>query len=176
MKNKKCNQQKRGKMQGQEEIKRLLSLAIKNGILSWLGISEQIANVRQLMAEFSVYKGAVNATLERVLDIATEERAIFLTVIAAVKAGNAAAVDEAMAELATKKQQVVDAVTGIISTAESPVIPTPVPPIVDGELPPVTIPTIPVEPPVTGLDPIVPVTIEPSPPGVGVDGGFNISE
>lgn len=163
-------------MQGQEEIKRLLSLAIKNGILNWLGISEQIANVRQLMAEFSVYKGAVNATLERVLEIAAEERAIFLNVIAAVKAGNAAAVDEAMAELAAKKQQVVDAVTGIISTAESPIVPTPVPPIVDGELPPVTIPTIPVEPPVTGLDPIVPVTIEPSPPGVGVDGGFNISE
>lgn len=163
-------------MQRQDDLKEILFLAARPWVLSWLGISEKLAEIDKNMAEFSAYKAAVNATLDRVLQLSKEETEQILAALQAVKDNDAAAIKLALTELAAKKQQVVDAVSGIISTVPSPTEPTPIPPIVDGELPPVTIPTVPPEVPTSELDPIVPVTIEPSPPGVGVDGGFNISE
>lgn len=163
-------------MPEQDDLKQILFLAAQQWVLRGLGISEQLAEIKKNMAEFSAYKAAVNATLDRVLQLSKEETEQILAALEAVKTNDAAAIELALTELAAKKQQVIDAVSGIISTVPSPTVPTPIPPIVDGELPPVTIPTVPPEVPTSGLDPIVPVTIEPSPFGVGVDGGFSISE
>jgi len=128
------------------------------------------------MTKFSEYRTAVDATLTSILTLCVEEKEEFANLLAAMKSQDEQEIAAAIAALAEKRQQIVDAVSGIISSVPSPTAPTPVPPAADEQLPELVVPEVPPSTPLEAdADPEVPVTVEPSPSGVGVDGGSSIS-
>lgn len=155
-----------------------LRQAIKDWILFEVGVTEQLAKTKEeIMTGFTEYVTAVNQTLATILDKAVEEKALLEQLLKAISDRDEAAITEAKAELAKNKQNVVDAIAGIVTTLPSPTEPTPIPVVEPGTtMPELVIPTIPVTEPVSDVNPEVPVTITLSPDGVGVDGGFNISD
>lgn len=156
-----------------------LRQAIREWILFEIGATDQLTKIKEeWMTKFSEYTTAVNETLAIILSKAVEEKAVLEKLLQATSDQNDAAIAEAKAELAKNKQSVVDAIAGIVTSAPSPVVPTPVPVAEVGttKMPELVIPTIPAESvTIVNPDPSVPVTITPSPAGVGVDGGSNIS-
>lgn len=152
-----------------------LRQAIRDWVLFELGVTGKLTEPRgEVMVKFSEYRTSVNQTLGEILSKAVEEKALLVKIIQAATDRDEVAINEAIAELSTNKQNVVDAISGIISSIPSPVTPTPVP-APTGGIPELVIPAVPLdEAPDSDLD--VPLTIEPSPAGVGVDGGFNISD
>jgi hypothetical protein len=156
--------------------------AFKEWFLFETGVMQAINDSKndlkeEIMAKFSEYRAAVDATLASVLTACTEEKEAFANLLAAMKSQDEQEIDAAIAALSAKQQQIVDAVTGIISSVPSPTAPTPVPPpAADEQLPQLVVPEVPPSTPLESeTDPEVPVTVEPSPSGVGVDGGSSIS-
>ena len=145
----------------------------------------------RLMTKFSEYKTAVDETLASISALISSEA---VEIKAAIDAALASApntpdpaVQEALTDLVAKRAQISDALKGLVSSTPSPTAPTapdplppatpsePVPPL--PEMPPLVDPSIPTPTPapVTSIDPTVPVTLEPSPASVGVDGGVSVS-
>lgn len=152
-----------------------LRQAIRDWILFELGVTDQLAELKEeLMIKFSEYRTSVNQTLGEILNKAVEEKALLTKIIQAATDQDEVLLNEAIAELSANKQNVVDAIAGIVSSVRSPVTPTPIPAPTEG-IPELIVPTIPLDE-VPDSDPDVPLTIELSPAGVGVDGGFSISD
>lgn len=161
----------------QEQRQKLLS-AFKDWLLYEAGVTQAIDSTKkEIMIEFSRYQTAIDETLAGILKACLEEKQTVANLLQAMAAQDKEQVDSAIAELAGKQQQIVDAITGIISTTPSPTTPTPIPSVPSGSTPPLVIPEISptVAPLIPSEDPQVPVTVEPSPIGVGVDGGSNIA-
>lgn len=128
------------------------------------------------MIGFSKYQAAVDETLKSILAVCVQENLAVKNLVAAMASEDQQQIEAATASLMAKQQQIVDAVTGIISSIPSPAVPTPVPAAAGGEIPPLVIPEVPSPAPTEPTtDPEVPVTVEPSPSGVGVDGGSSIT-
>ena len=151
-----------------------------NNIESILAIilSNQNLNQNEVMMLFSEYKTAVDDTLTQVLAIiGTESEQIKAAIAAAGSAANSPAIEAAFNELNAKRATVVEALGGLISTTPVPTPPVVIPANPGDPLPiPVVDPTVPVvDPTVPVVDPTVPIVSTPSDPGVGINGGVDLT-
>lgn len=125
---------------------------------------------QNMATKASEYIAQVDAAFIELGQLVSSESVEIQAAIAAAKNGDDAALELAMQSLAEKRAKLGDQIQSMVSTAETPAEPSPVP-VVDPTqpLPGIDLPTpAPVETP--SVDPELPVDIAPTPEGVGIDG------
>lgn len=132
-------------------------------------------NQKEVIMLFSEYRSAVDDSLTQILTlVASESTDIQAAIAAAGSAGDSAAIDAAFTALNEKRATIAEAIHGLITSAPVPTPPIVVPPVSTEPLP-IVVPEPPVSTPEPSPNPVVPVDSTPSPSGVGLPNGVDLT-
>jgi hypothetical protein len=136
-----------------------------------LDIEDQLTEIKDFMTKFQVYQQNVDATNRAVLEAISAQGIVIKGLLDSALNGDIPGIDQNIADLNASRTQILEAIQGLVSDVPSPTEPLPVPPATpENPVPPLELPEPVREVPTTVPD----VIAEPSPEGVGVEGGLNV--